>query len=233
MIIVKWLEGDSRGYDDHLPDECIRTPGVNSQLEHAIVGPNGWIRIGRCSVTVKGKSVTFDYAGGHSAWNAEQEFYLGQMRFEFVSSTRSGVPKVLWKDEGDDDEFQQGYAVAEFRSDSSAQSISSDEGDAQLKTHLARERSAALRQEKLLSELGLTGSIRCEVCSGDLVKQYGKHGLAGYEIHHRKPIANGSRETYLKDLAILCANCHRILHRTKPLSSVKNFAKALRFKGSD
>lgn len=232
MIVVKWLEGDSKGYDDHLPDDCIRVSGFNHVLEHAIAGPRGWIRIGRCSVMAKGRFVTFDYAGEHSAWNAEQDFYLGQMRFEFSNSSRAGVPEVLWKDEGEGEEFQPGYAVAEFRSDSGTRSIGTDEGDARLKTHLARERSAALRQEKLLDELRLRGSVRCEVCSADLVKQYGKHGLAGYEIHHRKPIANGSRDTYLKDLAILCANCHRVLHRTKPLSSVRGFARAIRSKGS-
>ncbi|WP_165637716.1 HNH endonuclease [Bradyrhizobium shewense] len=229
MIIVKWLEGDSKGYDDHLPNDCIRVSAP--LLEHAIVGPRGWIRIGRCSVSVNGKSVTFDYTGEHSAWNTEQEFYLGQMSFEFRDSSRAGIPEVLWKDRGDGEEFQSGYAVAEFRNDSNTRSISSDEGDGQLKTHLERERSTALRQEKLLDELERKGSIRCEVCLVDLVEQYGKHGLAGYEIHHRKPIANGSRETYLKDLAILCANCHRVLHRTKPLSSVKDFAKAIRLKG--
>lgn len=233
MIVVKWLEGDSKGYDDHLPDGCIRVAGVVDRLEHAIVGPKGWIRIGRCSVTVKGKLVTFDYAGEHAAWNTEQEFYLGQMRFEFSNSSRSGIPQVLWKDEGEGEEFQPGYGVAELRSDADVQFISSDEGDTVLATHQKKERSPALRLEKLLSELGQKGTVRCEVCSADLVKQYGKHGLAGYEVHHRNPISDGARETYLKDLAILCANCHRVLHRTKPLLSVKRFAKTIRPNGSN
>lgn len=226
MIVVKWLEGDSKGYDDHLPDDCIRGPGT-ALLEHAIVGPKGWIKIGRCSVTVRGRSVTFDYAGEHSAWNIEQEFYLGQMRFEFSDSSRSGVPTVLWKDDGDGEEFQSGYGVAELLNDASVESISSDEGETVPKTHLAKERSPALRQEKILSELRQKGKVRCEVCSADLLKQYGKHGLAGYEVHHRKPISDGSRDTYLKDLAILCANCHRVLHQTKPLPSVEQFAKTI------
>ncbi|WP_128928737.1 HNH endonuclease [Bradyrhizobium guangxiense] len=226
MIIVKWLEGDSQGYNDHLPDNCMRV--TSALVEHAVVGPKGWIRIGRCSVTVDRKLVTFDYSGEHKAWNTAQDFYIGQMRFEFANARRTGVPLVLWKDDGEHEDFQPGFAVAELCEDPVDELKSAPEGDAQFKAHVQRERSAALREEKLLNELATKGAVRCEACSADLVAQYGKHGLAGYEVHHRKPIADGSRETYLKDLAVLCANCHRVLHRTKPIQGVHNFAKLIR-----
>lgn len=232
MFVVKWLEGDSKGYDDHLPESCIRKPGLNPLLEHAIVGPRGWIRIGRCSASVHGSSVTFDYEGKHRAWNKEQGFYLGKMKFVFPNDDRLGIPMVLWKDAGKGQKFEAGYGVAELRTETDISTISSDEGDVRLATHLKRERNATLRQEKLLDELTKKGKLQCEVCSADLVKQYGKDGLAGYEVHHHIPISKGKRETYLKDLAILCANCHRVIHSTKPLSSIKTFAKIVRFRQS-
>lgn len=36
------------------------------------------------------------------------------------------------------------------------------------------------------------------------------------EVHHLEPIAEGVRQTTLKDLAVLCANCHRLAHSINP-----------------
>lgn len=36
------------------------------------------------------------------------------------------------------------------------------------------------------------------------------------DVHHRDPIAEGARETTLPDLAVLCANCHRLAHSVAP-----------------
>ncbi len=32
------------------------------------------------------------------------------------------------------------------------------------------------------------------------------------EFHHLNPISEGSRRTTLEDVAVLCANCHRLAH---------------------
>lgn len=36
------------------------------------------------------------------------------------------------------------------------------------------------------------------------------------EVHHLKPIAEGERLTSLADVAVLCANCHRLAHSEEP-----------------
>ena len=36
------------------------------------------------------------------------------------------------------------------------------------------------------------------------------------EVHHLDPIAEGERKTKLADLAVLCANCHRLAHSVAP-----------------
>jgi 5-methylcytosine-specific restriction protein A len=41
-------------------------------------------------------------------------------------------------------------------------------------------------------------------------------------------LADGVRKTPLHDLAILCANCHRMIHRTHPMISVEEFADRYR-----
>ena len=56
----------------------------------------------------------------------------------------------------------------------------------------------------------------CAVCDFDFGTVYGDRGLGYIEIHHTKPLGQGSAEVYVnpqKDLVPLCANCHRIIHR--------------------
>ena len=36
------------------------------------------------------------------------------------------------------------------------------------------------------------------------------------DVHHLDPIAEGQRQTKLDDVVVLCANCHRLAHSTKP-----------------
>jgi 5-methylcytosine-specific restriction protein A len=36
------------------------------------------------------------------------------------------------------------------------------------------------------------------------------------DVHHKDPIADGVRKTKITDLAVLCANCHRLAHSRKP-----------------
>jgi len=75
--------------------------------------------------------------------------------------------------------------------------------------HLRYERSSKLVAEKKRS----VDPLRCEVCSFDFAETYGELGASVCEVHHRDPL-HGQRETTLSDLAVLCANCHRILHRS-------------------
>jgi predicted HNH restriction endonuclease len=67
--------------------------------------------------------------------------------------------------------------------------------------------------------LRATGSLVCEVsgCGFDFFRTYGELGREFAECHHRVPLSllAGVRETRLEDLAIVCANCHRMLHRGK------------------
>lgn len=90
------------------------------------------------------------------------------------------------------------------------------EGRLLLARHLRRERNPALRAKKLKAtkEAGLP--VACEVCSFDFRATYGERGTDYIEIHHVLPLhASGERATRLRDLVLLCANCHRMIHRGK------------------
>ena len=82
-------------------------------------------------------------------------------------------------------------------------------------THLRRERdSAFIRQIKLIRMK--EGRLPCEECSFDFVEAYGDVGRGYVEAHHKKPLGEADEdlvETHADDIALLCANCHRIAHR--------------------
>ena len=90
------------------------------------------------------------------------------------------------------------------------------EGVATLRTHLRRERSKALidRFKKQLN------TFACSVCDFDFGKVYGELGHGFVEAHHKVPIAQlePGTKTRIADLAAVCSNCHRMLHRRGTLS---------------
>ena len=81
--------------------------------------------------------------------------------------------------------------------------------------HLRRERNPALRRAKL-AEVARDGrAIACEACGFDFAIAYGARGEGYIEVHHVRPLHDsGETQTRLSDLALLCANCHRMCHRT-------------------
>jgi 5-methylcytosine-specific restriction protein A len=104
-----------------------------------------------------------------------------------------------------------------------------EEGAAYLQEHLVRERDTALAKAKKIDILKATGRLACEACRFDFGVAYGELGAGYCEVHHLKPLANrsGNEMTSLEHLAILCSNCHSIIHRTSPMWSVTDLAAYL------
>jgi len=104
------------------------------------------------------------------------------------------------------------------------------EGNPRLVAHLRRERNATLVKMKKAEALKATGKLCCEICGFDFKLFYGAIGEGFCEVHHLLPLskADGIVETDLKDLAIVCSNCHRIIHRSVPMSTIGAVAKSLR-----
>lgn len=59
--------------------------------------------------------------------------------------------------------------------------------------------------------------LKCQVCGFDFGKTYGALGEGFIEVHHKKPLHNLNGEEIKinpkTDLACLCSNCHRMIHR--------------------
>lgn len=82
-----------------------------------------------------------------------------------------------------------------------------------------RERSRALR-DAAIAHFTKNGTIVCIACGFDYRASYGDHGQGYIEIHHRKPLSMYDDEDLtttiklaLKNVAPLCSNCHRMVHR--------------------
>jgi len=103
------------------------------------------------------------------------------------------------------------------------ETIAREEGKRTLVSHLRSERHSALRDLKLLSARKESGSLRCEACGFSFEEMYDSIGVNFIEVHHKNPVATGERQTTLDDLALLCSNCHRMIHKTSSLSDIKGF----------
>jgi len=88
------------------------------------------------------------------------------------------------------------------------------EGKLVTATHIHRERSPSLRA-KLLSKRHAENALRCDMCGSPPMSSNIELQDAQFEAHHIIPLAVsvGERSTRLSDLALLCATCHRLLHR--------------------
>ena len=97
--------------------------------------------------------------------------------------------------------------------------------------HLARERDpGAVRAAKA----GVP--LVCVCCGFDFEAAYGDAGRGFIEVHHTRPLSAydpSGEETRTKDLVLVCANCHRILHRRRPWLTVEELQAAVAQKQGD
>jgi 5-methylcytosine-specific restriction protein A len=93
-----------------------------------------------------------------------------------------------------------------------------DEGQILARQHMVRERSRKLVAKKKASVLKNKGKLECEGCGFNFEYMYGERGNSCIEVHHTKPLMSlmPGTKTSTKDLALVCANCHRIIHAKKP-----------------
>jgi hypothetical protein len=102
------------------------------------------------------------------------------------------------------------------------------EGKQRKRLILERNRELKLRNAKIAQVLSSKRSrLVCEVprCGFDFLAQYGELGRGYAHVHHRTALAAAStrgRRVTLDDLAIVCANCHAMIHRNGECRALKN-----------
>jgi hypothetical protein len=75
-----------------------------------------------------------------------------------------------------------------------------------------------VRNRELINMKKRLSDCICEACGFLFSDFYGDIGRDYIIAHHLNPIASGSRKSTLDDIALVCANCHAMIHsRTPPV----------------
>lgn len=104
------------------------------------------------------------------------------------------------------------------------------EGRILTQLHKRRERNPSATRKKKQKVLNDIGSLSCEICDFDFYAFYGDIGLGFAECHHRIPLSDlpSVKISRLQDLAVVCANCHRMLHRSRPWKTVEELKASVK-----
>ena len=127
-----------------------------------------------------------------------------------------------------------GFAVSAGKSDKATQFeqslyVEDEEGHILSRQHFVRERNAALVRKKKQTFLKKNGSLYCETCNFSFSETYGSRGDGFIECHHVRPLSclRAQTKTTLDDLILLCSNCHRMVHVSRPWLSMDELRMCL------
>lgn len=77
----------------------------------------------------------------------------------------------------------------------------------------------------------------CEACGFDFSEKYGPSAAGIIDVHHTKPVHTllPGDKARLEDLALLCANCHRVVYSKKSWLTIDQVRELLdrRLGGAD
>lgn len=73
-----------------------------------------------------------------------------------------------------------------------------------------------VRNRTLINIKKMQSPCICEVCGFSYEQHYGEIGRGYIIAHHLKLVATGPTTTTLDDIALVCANCHAMIHSKNP-----------------
>jgi len=93
------------------------------------------------------------------------------------------------------------------------------EGKRVERRHFLRERNPKVIKLAKAAFKKKHSRLFCEICGFDFQKIYGAIGEDFIEAHHTLPLSkieDEKVETKVEDIALLCSNCHKMIHRKRP-----------------
>lgn len=105
-----------------------------------------------------------------------------------------------------------------------AEEAAGREGRLLTRIHVYKERDRSLvKRAKDYYRRMNGGKLACEACGTVPVDVYGEAGERTIEAHHKVPIEElqPDSETTTSDLAMVCADCHRVIHSRKPCLTIE------------
>ncbi len=102
-------------------------------------------------------------------------------------------------------------------------SASVEEGKRILKQHYVRERNPSIIKKAKQLAISKNERLNCEICGFSFQERYGSRGKDYIEGHHRKPVSEMQEGdvTRVEDIALICSNCHRMIHAKDPWLSIE------------
>lgn len=121
-------------------------------------------------------------------------------------------------------------SLVQIENDESVEQDAVQEGQVLYRLHKYRERNAAIVASKKKAVMRATGTLACEACAFDFFRTYGDIGYGFIECHHTQPLAYypAAAPTKLDDLAVVCANCHRMLHRKPGVMTISELTEKMK-----
>lgn len=97
------------------------------------------------------------------------------------------------------------------------------------KKHLSIERN-----QKLTKKAKEIHGYICQVCGFNFEKEYGEIGKEFIEAHHKIPLSSLTMDKFVtlspvNDFAVLCSNCHSMIHRRNAPPTFDEFVKVYSF----
>jgi predicted HNH restriction endonuclease len=87
------------------------------------------------------------------------------------------------------------------------------------------------RNQKARQECIRHHGDKCFICGFDFSETYGDIAKGFIHVHHLKQLADINKEydvNPIKDLIPLCANCHSVIHLTKPAMTIDELKKLIK-----
>lgn len=107
------------------------------------------------------------------------------------------------------------------------QTVEDDETDLVEDLRSLRLHKRVERNRKLAKLAKDAHGYKCQVCSFDFELHYGTLGREYIEAHHLVPLADLRGQRFSldpkRDFAVLCSNCHRMIHRSDHVSDIQAF----------
>ena len=131
--------------------------------------------------------------------------------------------------------LSRGFEVVDRRVEARASLVDEDdestfpEGREVFRQHRGFERDRGIVERTKATRLVRTGKLACDVCDFDFAEKYGDQGKGFIEAHHIIPVSklDGLSKTKMRDLALVCSNCHRMLHRGENIRSVEGLRRLI------
>jgi len=124
--------------------------------------------------------------------------------------------------------------------------VASSEGGAELHFEYAESRRRSseryffARNPRLTEAVKQHHGYRCQACHFDFAAKYGELGSGYIEAHHLNPLSERPElewtdelKTRVADVTVLCANCHRMIHRRRPALALEELRQAIETAGSE